>query len=354
MEISIKKTMTPKVKPDERSLVFGHEFTDHMFIMDYAEGKGWHDPRIVPYGPLSLDPSTMVLHYAQETFEGLKAYKTAKGDVQLFRAKDNIARLNQSNERVCIPTLCEEDVMQAIKTIVKVDEDWIPEAQGTSLYIRPFVIATDPFIGVKTSSTFKFMIILSPVGAYYKEGLNPTRIYVEEHYVRAVSGGTGQAKTGGNYAASLKAQVEAAQKGYSQVLWLDGIERKYVEEVGTSNAFFKVDEKIYTAPLEGTILSGITRDTSLKLLKSWGIDVIEERFTIQQVYDWHTQGRLKEAFATGTAAVISPIGAFGWKGEDLIINNNEIGQISQKLYDTITQIQIGQLEDSFNWITVVN
>ena len=354
MEISIKKTMTPKVKPDERSLVFGHEFTDHMFIMDYAEGKGWHDPRIVPYGPLSLDPSTMVLHYAQETFEGLKAYKTAKGDVQLFRAKDNIARLNQSNERVCIPTLCEEDVMQAIKTIVKVDEDWIPEAQGTSLYIRPFVIATDPFIGVKTSSTFKFMIILSPVGAYYKEGLNPTRIYVEEHYVRAVSGGTGQAKTGGNYAASLKAQVEAAQKGYSQVLWLDGIERKYVEEVGTSNAFFKVDEKIYTAPLEGTILSGITRDTSLKLLKSWGIDVIEERFTIQQVYDWHIQGRLKEVFATGTAAVISPIGALGWKGEDLIINNNEIGQISQKLYDTITQIQIGQLEDSFNWITVVN
>ncbi len=351
MEISIKKTLTPKAKPDESSLVFGHDFTDHMFIMDYTEGKGWHDPRIVPYGPLTLDPSTMVFHYAQETFEGLKAYKTATGDIQLFRAKDNIARLNQSNERLCIPTLNEEDVMQAITTIVKVDAEWIPKADGTSLYIRPFVIATDPFIGVKTSSTFMFMIILSPVGTYYKEGLSPTRIYVEEQYVRAVPGGTGHAKTGGNYAASLKAQVEAAKKGYSQVLWLDGIERKYVEEVGTSNAFFKVDDRIYTAPLEGSILSGITRDTSLKLLKSWGMEVVEEQFTIQQVYDWHAQGRLKEAFATGTAAVISPIGVLGWKGKDMVINNNEIGETSQKLYDTITQIQNGQLQDSFHWTT---
>lgn len=351
MEISITKTERPKAKPDESTLVFGHDFTDHMFIMDYTEGKGWHDPRIVPYGPLTFEPSTMVFHYAQETFEGLKAYKTAQGDVQLFRAKDNIARLNKSNEAMCIPTLNEDDVMQAITTVVKVDEDWIPNSEGTSLYIRPFVIATDPFVGVKPSSTYKFMIILSPVGAYYKEGLNPTKIYVEDKYVRAVPGGIGFAKTGANYAASLKAQVEAAKRGYSQVLWLDGIERKYVEEVGTSNAFFKVDGKIITAPLQGSILSGITRDTSIKLLKSWGVEVIEEPFTIQQVSDWHAKGLLQEAFATGTAAVISPIGVLGWKGKDMEINNSKIGEISQRLYDTITQIQNGEVEDSFNWIT---
>lgn len=353
MEITVTRTNSPKVKPDESSLVFGHEFTDHMFVMDYKEGQGWYDPRIVPYGPLTLDPSTMVFHYGQETFEGLKAYKAEDGTIQLFRPKDNIRRMNQSNDRLCIPAIDEDLFLEAIKAVVKIDEDWIPTSPGTSLYIRPFVIATDPFIGVKPSSTYMLMIILSPVGSYYKEGLNPTKIYVEDEYVRAVPGGTGYAKTGANYAASLKAQVEAHKKGYSQVLWLDGIERKYIEEVGTSNAFFKVDGKVYTAPLQGSILGGITRDTSIELLKSWGIEVIEEPFTIDDVMRWHQEGKLEEAFATGTAAVISPIGILGWKGNDIQINNQEIGKISQKLYDTITEIQNGKEKDTFDWIVRV-
>ncbi|WP_303859716.1 branched-chain amino acid aminotransferase [Alkalibaculum bacchi] len=350
VEITVTRTNSPKIKPDESSLVFGHEFTDHMFVMDYKEGQGWYDPRIVPYGPLTLDPSTMVFHYGQETFEGLKAYKAEDGTIQLFRPKDNIRRMNQSNDRLCIPAIDEDFFLEAIKAVVKIDEDWIPTSPGTSLYIRPFVIATDPFIGVKPSSTYMLMIILSPVGSYYKEGLNPTKIYVEDKYVRAVPGGTGYAKTGANYAASLKAQVEAHEKGYSQVLWLDGIERKYIEEVGTSNAFFKVDGKVYTAPLQGSILGGITRNTSMELLKSWGVEVIEESFTIDDVIRWHQEGKLEEAFATGTAAVISPIGILGWKGNDIQINNQEIGEISQKLYDTITAIQNGKEKDSFDWI----
>ena len=353
MEITVTRTNSPKVKPDESSLVFGHEFTDHMFVMDYKEGQGWYDPRIVPYGPLTLDPSTMVFHYGQETFEGLKAYKAEDGTIQLFRPKDNIRRMNQSNDRLCIPAIDEDLFLEAIKAVVKIDEDWIPTSPGTSLYIRPFVIATDPFIGVKPSSTYMLMIILSPVGSYYKEGLNPTKIYVEDEYVRAVPGGTGYAKTGANYAASLKAQVEAHKKGYSQVLWLDGIERKYIEEVGTSNAFFKVDGKVHTAPLQGSILGGITRDSSIELLKSWGIEVIEEPFTIDDVMRWHQEGKLEEAFATGTAAVISPIGILGWKGNDIQINNQEIGKISQKLYDTITEIQNGKEKDTFDWIVRV-
>lgn len=353
MNINITKIKNPKEKPDESNLSFGKKFTDHMFIMDYKQDDGWYDPRIEPYGPLQFDPSSMVFHYAQETFEGLKAYKTLSGDIQLFRVKNNIKRLNKSNERVCIPELNEEEVFEAIKEVVLLDKDWIPKTEGTSLYIRPFVIATDPYIGVRPSSTYKFMIILSPVGAYYKEGLNPTKIYVEDKYVRAVSGGTGVAKTGGNYAASLIAQVEANKKGYAQVLWLDGIDRKYVEEVGTSNAFFVKEGKVYTAPLSGSILGGITRDSAITLMKDWGIDVIEKRFTIDEVFEWHSQGVLEEAFATGTAAVISPIGQLGWKGQDIILNNNKIGNISQRLYDTITGIQYGNIKDKFNWISVI-
>jgi branched-chain amino acid aminotransferase len=351
MNIKIVKNTNPKAKPDQNNLGFGNYFTDHMFIMDYTKGFGWHDPRIVPYGPLELEPSAMVFHYAQETFEGLKAYRTEEGNVQLFRVRDNLKRLNISNDRVCIPQIDEDVMFEAIKTLIKVDEDWIPSAPGTSLYVRPFVIATDPFLGVRPASTYKFMVILSPVGAYYKEGLNPTKIYVEDKYVRAVPGGIGFAKTGGNYAASLKAQVEANEKGYSQVLWLDGKERKYIEEVGTSNAFFKIDGKVYTAPLEGSILSGITRDSAIKLMKGWGYEVIEKRMTIQELKDLHEDGKLEEAFATGTAAVISPIGTLGWNGEDMIINRGEIGELSQKLYDSIASIQYGKSDDKFGWIT---
>lgn len=351
MEISITKTITPKTKPDESNLVFGTVFTDHMFIMDYKEGKGWYDPRVVPYGPLEMDPASMVLHYAQETFEGLKAYKTKDGIIQLFRVEDNMKRLNQSNERLCIPKIDEKLSVEAIKTLVEVDQDWIPQLEGTSLYIRPFVIGTDARIGVKPSDTYKFMIILSPVGSYYKEGISPTKIYVEDKYVRAVPGGIGYSKTGGNYAASLRAETEAKARGYSQVLWLDGQERKYVEEVGTSNAFFMVDGVAYTSPLQGSILAGITRNTTITLLKEMGIEVKEEKFTVEQLFQWYEEGKLEEAFATGTAAVISPIGQLGWKEKDIIINNFEIGEISQKIYDTITGIQNGSIEDTYNWIT---
>lgn len=351
MNISITRTKNPKVKPDESKLVFGQNFTDHMFIMNYEEGKGWFDPRVVPYGPLELDPSAMVLHYGQETFEGLKAYRTKDGTIQLFRVEENAKRLNISDEQVCIPYIEEEMIIEAIKTVVDVDRDWVPRAKGTSLYIRPFVIATEPSLGVKPSSKYMFIIILSPVGSYYKEGIQPTKIYVEDKYVRAVVGGLGTAKTGGNYAASLRAQLEAAQKGYSQVLWLDGKERKYVEEVGTSNAMFVVDGKVYTAPIAGSILAGITRDSAITLFKEMGVEVVEEKFTIEQVFQWHQEGRLTEAFATGTAAVISPIGQLGWKGNDIIINNFEIGEYSQKIYDLITGIQDGTIEDKHNWIT---
>ena len=351
MKISIIRTKNPKVKPDENNLTFGKEFTDHMFVMDYEEGKGWYDPRVVPYGPLELEPSAMVLHYGQETFEGLKAYKTKDGSIQLFRVRDNVKRLNASDERLCIPHIDEELAIEAIKTVVDVDRDWVPTAEGTSLYIRPFVIATEPSLGVKPSSNYKFIVILSPVGSYYKEGIMPTKIHVEDQYVRAVAGGIGAAKTGGNYASGLKAQEEATKKGYSQILWLDGKERKYVEEVGTSNAMFVVDDQVYTAPLEGSILAGITRNTTITLLKEMGVEVREERFTIEQVYKWHEEGRLKEAFATGTAAVISPIGQLGWKGKDIILNNFEIGEYAHKIYNTITGIQNGSIEDTHNWIT---
>ena len=262
----IEKNPNPKEKPNPDTLRFGTEFTDHMFIMDYEEGKGWHDGRIVPYGPLCLDPAAVVFHYAQEMFEGLKAYKTSEGKVQLFRPDMNAKRTNRTNDRLCIPQMDEELYVEAIKALVKVDADWIPQKEGTALYIRPFIIADEPFLGVRRSNHYKFIIILSPVGPYYEGGLTPTKIYVEDKYVRATDGGTGEAKCGGNYAASLKAQEEAHAKGYEQILWLDGVHRKYVEEIGTSNAFFVIGDEIITAPLDGTILPGITRDSVIALL----------------------------------------------------------------------------------------
>ncbi|NLC07941.1 MAG: branched-chain amino acid aminotransferase [Syntrophomonadaceae bacterium] len=347
--IRIERTTHPKPKPDPNNLGFGQIFTDHMFIMDYTAGKGWHDPRIVPYGPLSLDPSTMVFHYGQAVFEGLKAYKTKDGRILLFRPTNNMERINMSNDRICIPPLDVDFAVEAIKTLVKVDQDWIPEAEGTSLYIRPFIIATDPYLGVRPANTYKFLIILSPVGAYYPEGINPVKIYVESNYVRAVKGGTGAAKTPGNYAASLKAQVEANEKGYTQVLWLDGVEKKYVEEVGTMNVFFKINGEIITPALEGSLLAGITRDSTIQLIKSWGLKVTERRISIQEIYDAHAQGTLEEAFGTGTAAVISPIGELNWNGNKIIINGGMTGEISTKIYNVLTGIQNGELEDPFGW-----
>jgi branched-chain amino acid aminotransferase len=353
LSISIERTKSPKSKPDQNQLGFGKYFTDHMFVMDYATGKGWYDPRIIPYGPLVLDPSTMVFHYGQITFEGLKAYWTANKRVLLFRPDQNMERMNLSNSRLCIPHLDTAFGVEAIKALVAVDRDWIPAIEGTSLYIRPFVIPTDPYLGVRPSETYKFIIILSPVGAYYPEGINPVKIYVENQYVRAVKGGVGFAKTPGNYAASLKAQVEANQKGFTQVLWLDGVDKKYVEEVGTMNVFFKVQGEVLTPVMEGSILPGITRDSTIRLLKSWGVPVRERRISVEELYKAQQAGQLEEAFGTGTAAVISPIGELNWNGQEMIINNREIGPVSSNLYRTITGIQKGTIKEDWSWIVEV-
>ena len=352
-QIKIEKTKSPKQKPDQNNLGFGKYFTDHMFIMDYSEEKGWYDPRIVPYAPLEMDPATMVLHYGQAIFEGLKAYRTAEGKIHLFRPIKNMERINVSNERMCIPQIDTEFAVEAVKALVNVDQAWIPTEPDTSLYIRPFIFATDPYLGVKSSSTYKFMIILSPSGAYYPGGLNPVKIYVENSYVRAVKGGTGFAKTPGNYASSLKAQEVAKKKGYIQVLWLDGVERKYIEEVGAMNVFFKINGEVLTPSLEGSILPGITRDSVIQMLKSWGVKVTERRISVQELYDAHANGTFEEAFGTGTAAVISPVGELNWNENIISINNGKIGDLSQKLYDSITAIQYGKAEDKFGWIVTL-
>ncbi|HOU11362.1 MAG TPA: branched-chain amino acid aminotransferase [Clostridiales bacterium] len=349
-EIAFERTKTPRPKPaDETKLGFGNYYTDHMFMMNYDEGEGWHNPRIIPYGPISLEPSAMCLHYAQEVFEGLKAYRTESGRIQLFRPEKNMERLNLSNRRLCIPEIDEEFAVEAIKELVRTEADWVPSAEGASLYIRPFIFAVDPHVGVHPAKHLIFCIILSPVGAYYPEGLNPVKIFVEENYVRAVKGGMGFTKTGGNYASSLKAQDEAAAAGYTQVLWLDGVERKYIEEVGTMNVFFVIGGEVVTPALQGSILGGITRLSCLEILRSWGMPVSERRISIEEVAEAADKGILQEAFGSGTAAVISPIGELKWGGRQMIINNGEIGPVSQKLYDTLTGIQWGKLPDTFGW-----
>lgn len=352
-KIIVELTKNPKQKPDQNNLGFGNYFTDHMFIMDYIEEKGWHNPRIIPYGPLSLDPAAMVLHYGQEVFEGLKAYRAKDGRILLFRPDKNMERLNVSNDRLDIPLIDETFGIEAIKKLVKIEESWIPNAEGTSLYIRPFIIAIDPFLGVRSGHYYYFIIILSPVGAYYPEGLDPVKIYVETDYVRAVKGGVGFTKTGGNYASSIKAQSKAKETNYTQVLWLDGVHRKYIEEVGTMNVFFKINGKIRTPALEGSILSGVTRRSCIELLKSWGYEVEEGKISIDEVSAAADNGTLEEAFGTGTAAVISPIGELNWSGKIMPINGGKIGEISKKLYDTLTGIQWGEIEDTFNWTVEV-
>lgn len=352
-KIDITLSETKKEKPESGQLEFGRVFTDHMFVMDYSPTKGWHDARITPYEPISLNPSSMVFHYGQTVFEGLKAYRTEEDKVLLFRPEKNMQRLNLSNERLCIPQIDGDFVIEALKQLVAIDKDWIPTAEGTSLYIRPFIIPTEYYLGVAPSKFYRFMIILSPVGSYYKEGIHPVKIFVENQYVRAVAGGTGKAKTGGNYASSLKAQEEASKKGYSQVLWLDGVEKKYIEEVGSMNIFFKINGEVVTPELNGSILEGVTRNSILKMLSHWGMVVSERKLSMEEVYQAYKQGLLEEAFGTGTAAVISPIGEFYYNNEKITINDGKTGEISKKLYDTLTGIQKGTHEDIFNWVTEV-
>ena len=350
MEIRIERVSPEKAKKKPTGETgFGRVFTDHMLIMEYDRGIGWHDARIVPYGPISLDPSALVFHYAQENFEGLKAYRTKDGRTLLFRPWENARRMNVTCDRLCMPPIDEELWLKCVKTAVRNDIDWVPDKPGTSLYIRPFMIAVDPYIGVRASDRYYFVIILSPVGNYYKTGINPVKIYIETEYVRAVRGGTGHIKCGGNYAASIKSQVLAQKAGYEQGLWLDGVTREYVEEVGTMNVFFKIDGEIITPALEGSILPGITRKSCIELLRGNGYRVTERRLALKEVEEAAKAGKLEEIFGTGTAAVISPIGEIKIGDEKIMINNGEIGQVAKWLYDTLTGIQWGRLPDPYGW-----
>ena len=354
MEIKITRTTTPKAKPAKgQTLGFGKIFTDHMFMMNYTEGKGWHDARVEPFHSIELSPACVVFHYGQEMFEGLKAYRGVDGKVRLFRPEMNARRTNASNKRLCIPELPEEMFVEAVRAVVDVDADWIPTDDGTSLYIRPFIIGTDEFLGVAPSKTYLFCIILSPSGAYYADGLKPVGIWIEDDYVRAVRGGMGFAKTGGNYACSLAAQVKAHDDGYSQVLWLDGVERKYIEEVGAMNIFFKIGGKVITPMLNGSILPGITRDSVLTLCRAWGLEVEERKISVDELIEAQKNGTLEEVFGTGTAAVISPVGKLRYVDEVMIIGDGSIGPLSQKLYDTVTGIQWGKVEDNMGWTQTV-
>ena len=356
MEFTFPVTYTenPKTRPtDESKLGFGRSFSDHMFLMNYTEGKGWHDGRIVPYAPLELDPSCMVLHYAQEVFEGMKAYRWEDGSIHLVRTYENAKRMQNSNERLCMPAVPEDMFVEAIKELVSVDAEWVPHNPGTSLYIRPFIFATDAHLGVHASATYLFCIICSPSGSYYPNGMSPVDIYVESRDVRAVRGGTGYTKCGGNYAASLRAGQEAEKKGYVQVLWLDGVERKYVEEVGAMNVMFKVGGKVITPMLSGSILPGVTRKSCIDLIRSWGIEVEERLITAEELFEAAENGTLEEAWGCGTAAVISPIGSMGWEDKKITINEGKIGETAQKLYDTLYGIQSGKVEDTLGWTVKV-
>ncbi len=349
MEIRIEKTAAPKEKPNADVLGFGKYFTDHMFVMEYSPEKGWHDARIVPFGNLSLSPTSTVFHYGAEVFEGLKAYRTPDGGVQLFRPTENFKRLNRSAERIRLPQLDEDFALSALIRFVDMERDWVPSAEGTSLYLRPFLIGNDETLGVHSIRNAMYVVIASPVGSYYPEGINPVKIMIETADVRAVRGGTGYAKCGGNYAASNRAGEIAEQKGFSQVLWLDGVERKYVEEVGAMNVMFKIGGVVITPALTGSILPGVTRSSCIRLLQDMGIPVEERLLSVDELIDAAKSGSLEEAWGCGTAAVVSPIGQLSYAGADYTVNGGKIGETTQKLYDMLTGIQWGKLPDPYGW-----
>ncbi len=351
--ISINLNTNCKPKPQDDQLEFGKVFTDHMFVMDYSTDLGWHNASIIPYQPIELDPAAMIFHYGQTVFEGLKAYFSNDGRVLLFRPERNFQRMNQSNDRLCIPEIDEKLALKGLKQLINVDREWIPKSEGTSLYIRPFIISTQASLGVHPSETYKFMIIMCPVGSYYKEGIHPVKIAVESKYVRAVAGGTGTAKTAGNYASSLKAQEVAEESGYSQVLWLDGVEKKYIEEVGSMNIFFKINGEVITPALNGSILEGVTRNSIIQLLNHWNIPTNERKISMEEVYQAYKDGLLEEVFGTGTAAVISPVGELFWNNNKIIVSGGNTGELSMKLYDTLTAIQVGNEPDPFGWVVEV-
>jgi len=353
MDISVHPIDPAKARPkpeDEKNLVFGRVFSDHMFMMDFTKGKGWCDARIVPYHMLEMDPAAMVLHYGQGVFEGLKAYRWSNDKICLFRPEQNWERFNRSARRMCMPEIDLDFQTRAVEQLIKLDKDWVPHSVGSSLYIRPTMIATEPHLGVRPADQYLYFIITGPVAAYYAEGFNPVKIYVSEEYVRTVRGGVGEIKTMANYASSLYAAQIAKEKGFTQVLWLDAVERRYVEEVGTSNIFFRIDEQLITPPLAGSILPGVTRNSVIQLARHWGMKVIERQISIDEVIETAQSGKMKEMFASGTAAVISPVGEISYRDREYRISDGGVGEWAQKLYDEILGIQYGEREDVLGWI----
>jgi len=354
MNITMQLCAEQKSKPtDESKLGFGRIFTDHMFVLNHTQNRGWHDARIVPYAPFALQPACSSLHYGQAIFEGLKAYSCANDSIQLFRARDNFVRMNQSAKRLCMPELNVDDCMEALEKLVELERLWVPKQEGTSLYIRPTMIANDETLGVHAAHSYIFFIILSPAGPYYAEGLKPVKIFVEDEYVRAVRGGVGFAKTAGNYAASILASNEAQKKGYAQVLWLDGRERRYIEEVGAMNIMFVMDGKLVTPALQGSILPGITRDSVLQLAREFGLGVEERPIAIEEIFKAQQEGRLQEVFGTGTAAVISAVSHLCWNGTEIQIADGQMGPVATRMYQTLTGIQYGRVPDTMGWTTTI-
>ena len=350
MEIKLTRNENPAPLTPEDKLGFGRIFTDHMLLWDWDDKNGWHDARIVPFGNIPLHPASTVLHYGAEIFEGLKAYRRADGGIQLFRPIENIRRLNNSAERMCLPQLDEADLLEALTTFVRLEERWVPKSFGTSLYLRPFLFGNDEHLGVHAVHRATFVLIASPSGSYYAEGINPVGIMIESEDVRAVRGGTGYAKCGGNYAASTRAGERAAKKGYSQVLWLDGVERKYIEEVGAMNVMFRIGDEIVTPALSGSILPGITRKSCIEVLRAEGYKVTERLISVDELLTALEDGTLVEAWGCGTAAVVSPIGRFAYGDKVYTVGNGGIGEVTQKLYDMLTGIQWGTRPDPHGWV----
>lgn len=353
-QIPVQNAKTLKSKPtDETKLGFGQLFTDHMLIMDYERGKGWQQMQIVPYGDFAMDPATVVFHYGQAIFEGMKCFRGEGDTLRLFRPRNNFERMNTGGERMSMPPLDVDACLAGLTQLLDLERDWVPRTEGTSLYIRPTIIATDVGLGVHASDRYRFFIILAPSGAYYASGLAPVDIYVEDALVRAVRGGIGFTKAAANYAASLYAGSVAKEKGYAQVLWLDGVEQRYIEEVGAMNIMFVFGDRVVTPMLNGSILSGITRASILQLAEDMGYTVEERRISIDEVFAGAKDGTLTEAFGTGTAAVVSPVGAFSWQGEKIQVGDGGIGKVTQKLYDTLTGIQRGTLPDPYGWVVTI-
>jgi branched-chain amino acid aminotransferase len=353
LPIEVQRAATLKSKPSSEGLGFGKYFTDHMFRMDYSLERGWHQARILPHGPLGLDPGASVLHYAQAVFDGSKVFRGRDGQLRAFRITDHCKRLASSCERLSMPPVPVEVAREAIESLVKVESEWVPGAPGTALYVRPTVIASEAFLGVRPADKYIFFVILSPVGSYFAGGAEPVRIWVEQEHTRAAPGGLGGAKAAANYAAGLKASMEAKKRGYAQVLWLDALEHRYIEEVGTMNLFVRIGDEIITPPLDGTFLPGITRESALQLLRDWGMKVSERKLAIDEVREAHKKGELREVFGTGTAAVISPVGGLGFSEGELRIGDGKVGEVSKRLYDTLTGIQYGTVEDRHGWMSLI-